>query len=119
MTEDRLMTDELVVYRINIAPEVLPKLIFAKGVRMFEVVNGLPEDVYWLRSGWDYMRGCLYVEYANKNMEGLRIPDFYVMVTIIPEYRELSYQDWKRQIPKHEYDRLVLGNFYQDEGGGE
>lgn len=117
-TGDGAMFDELIVYRVDILPEVLPMTLFSDGVKHFEVTKGLPEGVHWLRSGWDYGKGCLYVEYSNKNMEGELIPDGYKMVRIYPTFRNLTYEEQQRRMTELEYKRFTVMPCY-DENGGE
>ncbi len=91
MTDPLDLTEELIVYRIYIDPGWLPVWLFNNGKKLYEVDKGLPEDVYWLRSGWDYDRGCLYMEYSNKNFDGQLIPHFYVVVEVTPVIHDLHH----------------------------
>jgi len=78
-----------VIYRVYISAEIMPTILFSDGERHYRVSNGMPADVSFLRSGWDYMKGCLYVEYSNSVSEGEVIPSVYKTVAITPEYQEI------------------------------
>lgn len=101
MTEDRLINDELIIYRVYISPETLPLNLFSDGVRNFEVTEGLPKGVFWLRSGWEYHNGCMYLDFVNKKPGGKPLPPVYVMMIVQPVYRELS-KDEIASFARHE-----------------
>ena len=62
------MKKKNIIYRICIAPEVLPAMLFYDGEIHVKVSDGLPADVRFIAAGWeDHLFHCMYVDYIDNN----------------------------------------------------